>query len=178
MGANGARLSPQEIQVQTEVLMQQNVDIAKRLTHQHNKKPGAMVNEVGKNMFADMKFKNNNAVAPGQMNQVKIEGATYDIIEFISKGGFGEVYKAQIRNKNRTVAIKVMINTPMIREEIQNEIRFLSLTRKIPLDDHPVINYYGCKFTKEKIHIAMELASCDLVKLLVHSRWQRQRSGK
>jgi serine/threonine protein kinase len=55
-----------------------------------------------------------------------------------------------------------MTNTPNIREEIQNEIRFLTLTKKVSLDDHPIINYYGCKFTKEKIYIAMELASCDL----------------
>ena len=146
--------------------MQQNVEIAKRLSQQQGaqrKKPGVMVHDMGQRMLAGIRFKRDDAATHDRMKQIEIDDAIYDIIDFISEGGFGKVYKAQVRNKNRTVAIKIMNNTSNIREEIQNEVRFLSLTRKIPLDDHPVINYYGCKFTKESIYIAMELAACDLV---------------
>ena len=166
MGADGSKLSFSQRQEQTELLMQQNVEIAKRLSQQqgtHKKKPGALVHDMGKRLFAGMNLKNDQAAARDQMKQIEIDGIRYDIIDFISEGGFGKVYKAQVRNKNLSVAVKIMNNISNIREEIQNEVRFLSLTRKIPLDDHPVINYYGCKFTKESIYIAMELASCDLV---------------
>jgi serine/threonine protein kinase len=165
MGADGSKLTSQGRSEQTELLMEQNVEIAKRLSQEHGankKKHDAMLHGVGKHMFARMKFKNDGAAAQNQMKPIEIEDETYEIIDFISEGGFGKVYKAQVQNKNRIVAIKIMTNTPNIREEIQNEIRFLTLTKKVSLDDHPIINYYGCKFTKEKIYIAMELASCDL----------------
>ncbi|CAF3898933.1 unnamed protein product [Rotaria sordida] len=166
MGADGSRLSFQQKQEQTESLMQQNVEIAEHLSKQHaahKKKPDTVLNEVGKNMFAHVKLINNGANAPNQMEKIEIEGVTYEIFDFISKGGFGQVYKARAGNNNRIVAIKIMKNTPDMREEVQNEIRFLSLTKTILLDNHPVINYYGSQFTKENIHIAMELAVCDLV---------------
>ncbi|CAF0978506.1 unnamed protein product [Rotaria sordida] len=146
MGADGSRLSFQQKQEQTESLMQQNVEIAEHLSKQHaahKKKPDTVLNEVGKNMFAHVKLINNGANAPNQMEKIEIEGVTYEIFDFISKGGFGQVYKARAGNNNRIVAIKIMKNTPDMREEVQNEIRFLSLTKTILLDNHPVINYYA-----------------------------------
>ncbi|CAF1082075.1 unnamed protein product [Rotaria sordida] len=140
MGADGSRLSFQQKQEQTESLMQQNVEIAEHLSKQHaahKKKPDTVLNEVGKNMFAHVKLINNGANAPNQMEKIEIEGVTYEIFDFISKGGFGQVYKARAGNNNRIVAIKIMKNTPDMREEVQNEIRFLSLTKTILLDNHP-----------------------------------------
>jgi serine/threonine protein kinase len=166
MGVAGSKTSFHGGQEQTELLMQQNVDIAKHLSQQQGaskRKQGAVVQDVGKRMLAFVKPGNDNASGRNQMKPVEIEDVTYEITEFISEGGFGKVYKAQVRNKKHIVAIKIMINTPNIREEIQNEVRFLNLTRKVSLVNHPVINYYGCKFTKENICIAMELASCNLL---------------
>ncbi|CAF4531641.1 unnamed protein product [Rotaria socialis] len=166
MGVDGSKLSFRQKQEQTEVLMQQNAEIAKRLSQEyaaHKKKPGTMINQIGKNIFEHMKFKNNDSANRNQIKLIEVEGVTYEIIDFISQGGFGEVYRARTRNKNRVVAIKIMKNMPDIREEIQNEINFLRLIKKVPIENHPIINYYGSQFTKENIHIAMELASCDLV---------------
>ncbi|CAF3695572.1 unnamed protein product [Rotaria sp. Silwood1] len=130
MGVDGSKLSKQQEKEQTDLLMQQNVELARHLSHQqhaaHKSKHGSMINEVGKKMFANVKLKNNGATAENQMKQIEIEGVTYEIIDFISKGGFGQVYKAQARNSNRIVAIKIMQNKPDIREEIQNEINFLT----------------------------------------------------
>lgn len=165
MGNEGSRISFQQRQEQTELLMEQNTELAKRLSREYagnKKKHGTAIREMGKNIFAHMKQKKNDANGRNQMKKVEIDGVTYDIIDFISEGGFGAVYKAQAQKKNRVVAIKIMKNTPDIREEIQNEIRFLNLTKKITLDSHPIIYSYGCQFTKENIYIAMELASCDL----------------
>jgi serine/threonine protein kinase len=104
----------------------------------------------------------NRGVARNDRRQIEIDGVNYEITQFINRGGFGEIYKAQDRKRNRTVAMKIMNNLPSIQDEIKNEIHFLRLTKNIQLDNHPVIEYYGCKFTKENIFIAMELASSDL----------------
>ncbi|CAF3831980.1 unnamed protein product [Rotaria sp. Silwood1] len=182
MGVDGSKLSYQQEKEQTDLLMQQNVELARHLSHQqhaaHKSKHGSMINEVGKKMFANVKLKNNGATAENQMKQIEIEGVTYEIIDFISKGGFGQVYKAQARNSNRIVAIKIMQNKPDIREEIQNEINFLSLTKTLSLDNHPVINFFGSQFTKENIHIAMELAFCDLVEFWLNHVEQTEPENK
>lgn len=167
MGANGARLSHQQKQDQTDLLMQQNADIAKRLSEQHadnGKKPAAIVNQIGKHIFGNWNLKNKHGNDDNQKKLIEIEGATYEIIDFISQGGFGHVYKARNCNKRQIVAIKIMKNLPEIREEIKGEINFLRMIRKVPIENHPIISYYGSQFTKENIHIAMELATCDLVK--------------
>ena len=79
------------------------------------------------------------------------------------KNSIEAVYKAQAQNNNRWVAIKVMPNSPLIQREIENEIRFLRLTKKLKLDPHPVIEFFGCKVTPDHILISLELAQCDIL---------------
>ncbi|CAF4748640.1 unnamed protein product, partial [Rotaria sp. Silwood1] len=114
-------------------------------------------------LLALAQSKNNETVIRDEKGEIEIEGTTYEIVQFVNRGGFGEIYKAKVKNKNMMVAIKVMENTPGIQEEIRNEINFLRLTKQIPIDNHPIIEFYGSKLTKEGIFIAMELAACDLV---------------
>ena len=175
MGADCSNLSQRQKQERMETLIEQNSDIAKSLSQKygtHKNKRGTTVHDLGKGMLANMKLNAISNAVGKQKNQIEIDNVTYEIIDFISQGGFGEVYKAKVSHKSHIVAIKIMDNTPDIREEVQNEIRFLNLTRQMLLKNHPVIDYYGSKFTKEKIHIAMELACCNLATF-----WLTQVSG-
>ncbi|CAF1103268.1 unnamed protein product [Adineta steineri] len=105
----------------------------------------------------------------GDRKQIEIDGITYELTQFVNRGGFGQVYKAQDRKRNRAVALKVMSNKIGMQDEIKSEIHFLRLIKNIDIDNHPVIEYYACKFTRENIFIAMELASCDLLSFWFHN---------
>jgi len=157
MGSNSSKSRAEDSEQRKDALMRQNADMAKNLA-QHNGRN----NPAGKFLLVLMQTTNNQTVR-NDKKPIEIDGVTYDITEFINEGGFGKIFKAQARNSNRTVAIKIMQNTPDIQEEIKNEIQFLHLTKNIKLNNHPVIDYYGCKITNEGIFIAMELAVCDLL---------------
>jgi serine/threonine protein kinase len=158
MGSNSSKSRTEDSEQRKDALMRQNADMAKNIA-QHNERN----NPASKFLLVLMQTTNNQTVVRNDKKPIEIDGVTYDITEFINEGGFGKIYKAQARNSNRTVAIKIMQNTPDIQEEIKNEIQFLHLTKNIKINNHPVIDYYGCKITNEGIFIAMELAVCDLL---------------
>ena len=61
------------------------------------------------------------------------------------------------------VAVKVMQNSPGLQRSIANEINFLRVIKEIPIENHPVIEYYASKLTEQGIFIAMELAESTLL---------------
>jgi serine/threonine protein kinase len=165
MGANNSKKKLAELEQQQKALMQQNADMAKRFAEQeeaNKRQHQATVEQMAKMILLLAQASAEETVIRKENREIEIEGVTYELIEFVNRGGFGEVHKAKVKNKDMIVALKVMENAPGLQEEIKNEINFLRLTKRIPIDNHPIIEYYGSKVTKEGIFIAMELAACDL----------------
>ncbi|CAF1614198.1 unnamed protein product, partial [Adineta ricciae] len=147
--------------------------------HGNNKKQHeASIEQMGKLLNIQKNPIKPNLGDRNDIKHIEIDGVHYDITQFINRGGFGQVYKAQDRKRNRVVAIKIMKNTAGVQEEIQSEIHFLRLIKSIAIDSHPVIEYYGCKFTKESIFIAMELAATDLLTFWFNNAAHREPQQK
>ena len=165
MGGSTSKAKIEELERQQEALMEQNAEMTQRLVEQqeaNKRQQEMMVEQMAKMLLAFAQSQSTEKVIRNENREIEIEGTKYELVQFVNRGGFGEIYKAKVKNKNVIVAIKVMENTPNIQEEIKNEIKFLGLIKQIAIDNHPVIEYYGSKSTKEGIFIAMELASCDL----------------
>lgn len=123
---------------------------------------GAPTPQVGPFILIIVRADTNDTLIRKEKKEIEIEGTTYEMVEFINRGGFGEIHKAKVKNKDIMVAIKVMANAPGLQEEVKNEIKFLRLVKQIPIAHHPIVEFYGSKVEKDGIYIAMELAQCDL----------------
>ena len=156
----------QSLEKQQDLLMKQNAEMAQRLAQEqenNRRQHQAHLDEMAKLMLVVVAAVAADDTTKAEKQQIEIDGITYNVTENIGKGGFGQVYKAEDRKNRRYAAIKVMKNSSLIQREIENEIRFLRLTKKLSLNPHPVIEFYGCKATPDAIFIALELAQCNLV---------------
>jgi serine/threonine protein kinase len=170
MGSTVSKSKINELEEQHKLLMKQNADMAIRLAEQEEaskRQHEATVEQIARMILALVQSNANETVISNEKREIEIEGTTYELVQFVNRGGFGEIHKAKVKNKNIMVAIKVMQNTPGLQEEIKNEINFLRLAKQIPIENHPIIEYYGSKIMKEGILIAMELAACDLATFYV-----------
>lgn len=164
MGANTGKI--QSLERQQEALMKQNAELAQKMAEQqenHQKQNEAQLEQMAKLMLVLVAGAATEQTTKADRQSIEIEGVTYSVIEQIGEGGFGKVYKAHDRKNRREAAIKVMPNSALIQREIENEIRFLRLTKKVPLDPHPIIDFYGCSTTPDMILIALELAQCNVL---------------
>lgn len=155
MGSNQSRYDDDD--QRREDLMRRNNEYVRDIADHYDKFgdfPHLINNSDGQNHFNN----NNN-----NNKQIQINGVIYELDNFLNEGGFGKVFKGKQKNSNRLVAIKVMPHTSEIKEEIENEIKFLNLTKSIPMNNHPIIEYFGCQTNPDKIYIAMELAESDLL---------------
>ena len=173
MGADGSKSNDGNDQQRRDLRMRQNADLAKHVAQENVNERGANKQNVERVLLILIQSTEKQNVKKDEKKQVSIDGVNYTITQFLNKGGFGEVYKAHSHQHNKDVAIKIMMNTPEIREEIENEIKFLQLTKNIRIKNHPVIDYFGCEIRNEGIFIAMELAVCDLLTF-----WFNQMSDK
>ena len=164
MGQSDSRIH--SLEKKQDLLMKQNAEMAQRLAEEQEsskKQHQAHLDEMAKLMLVLVAAASATQTTKSEKELLEIEGTTYNVIEKIDQGGFGQIYKAEDRKNRRYAAIKVMKNSPLIQREIENEIRFLRLTKKLSLDPHPIIEFYGCKVTPDMIFIALELAHCDLL---------------
>ena len=162
MGNSGSGAGSGPGDRRSDAVMQHNADFAKDFAR-HHRDYDETVEQMNKLLHFRRLRPDNASGAQHDGRVVDIDGVEYHLTQFINKGGFGQIFRAQDRKHNRLVAMKIMNNTPSIQEEIKSEIQFLRLTKSIALDNHPVIEYFGCKFTRDTIFIAMELANTDLL---------------
>lgn len=172
MGGNSSSKGKlQELEDQQKDLMKKNADLAKRLADQEEaqkRQQQETVEQVAKLLILLAQAGAEETVIRNENREIEIEGTHYQVLQFVNRGGFGEIYKAKVKNTDKLVALKVMDNMPGVQEEIKHEIQFLRVVKKIPIKSHPVIEYFGSKVTKEGIYIAMELAACDLLTFWVN----------
>ena len=177
MGPRGSKNQIQELKRQQEALMKNNVELAEKVARQElaqQQQHQQTIEQMGQLLAVMMHAVDTDTSRPTESREIEIEGTKYQLTGFINRGGFGEIYKAQARNSKRIVAVKIMVNSPLIKAEIEHEIQFLSLTKNIQLANLPVIEYYGCQITKEHIFIAMELASCDLLSFWISQAAEKE----
>ncbi|CAF3292967.1 unnamed protein product [Rotaria sp. Silwood2] len=153
---------------QLEQLKKQHAELENRLCQQqinHKEYQDHFIGYMGKILCKLVRATQEEKVLRKEHKQIEIEGIVYSIREYVSRGGFGEIYKGKNTKNHHTVTIKVLANSTVIQSQSNNEIQFLKLVQKIKLDNHPVFEYYGCKMSNDGIYIALELAHCDLYKL-------------
>lgn len=172
MGSSSSKSKISELEQKQEILMKRNAEMAQRFAEQqeeNERKHQENVEQMAKIfLFFALNANANDTVIRKESKEIEIEGTTYELVEFVNRGGFGEVHKARVKNKDVIVAIKVMPYTDALEREIRNEVNFMRITKQIPIVNHPIIEYYGSKVTKEGIYIAMELAACDLATFWVN----------
>lgn len=172
MGGNESKTMIDELRKNQDLLMQQHKELQEKMLqqqHDHRKEQQEFIEKMMRLLVVLMNAKTEEKVIREEHKKIKIEGVNYDIQQFVDRGGFGSVYKAKAldgEHANRLVAIKFMPNTTAVQDQIQNEVTFLRATQKIKLNNHPVIEYYGCLISDSGIYIAMELAMSDL-----HTFW-------
>ncbi|CAF2408812.1 unnamed protein product [Rotaria sp. Silwood2] len=172
MGLIHAKAKIDALEREQHLIMKLNADKAKQLAAQeeaNRRQEQATFEHMVAMLLAVAQSKANETVISDEKSEIEIGGTTYELIQFVNQGGFGKIYKAKVKNTGRIVAIKIVKNIPGIEEEIKNEINFLRSIKRIPIDNHPVIEYRGSKLTKQGIFIAMEFAICDL-----HTFWKNQ----
>ena len=166
MGGNESKARLEAMERRQESMMKEHAAMVQHLADEQEKsrkQHEAAIEQMAKLMFVMIAANNQTATIRKEKQQIEIEGVSYNVVELVGEGGFGKIYKAQEKNSDRVVAIKVMKNSPLIQTEIQNEIRFLRTIKKVRVTPHPVVEYYGCEVNSETIIIAMELAQCDLL---------------
>ncbi|CAF4453658.1 unnamed protein product, partial [Adineta steineri] len=115
------------------MLMREHAEMAKRLAEeqeQGKKQHEAALAQMAQLMILLIAAQAETQTTKKEEQLLEIEGVTYVITEFVNKGGFGQIYKGVVKGSDRVAAIKVMPNSPLIQKEIENEIRFLRLTKK------------------------------------------------
>ncbi|CAF1082097.1 unnamed protein product, partial [Rotaria sordida] len=165
MGLSHSKAKIDALKREQKLIMKLNADMEKQLATQeeaNKRKQQATFEQMVATLLAVAQSKANETVMNDEKSEIEIAGTTYEVIHYVSRGGFGKIYKATVKNTGRIVAIKILENTPDIQEEIKNEINFLRVTKRICIDNHPIIQYRGSKITNEGIFIAMEYAICDL----------------
>ena len=173
MGARPSKAEIDQVERQQQLLKKHNADMAKQMADQEefNKQQCQTVLEQMIEILLQVaESKIPEIILPNEKTEIFIEKTTYDILDYVNRGGFGEIYRAKVKNTDRIVAIKVLKNIPGLENEIKNEIAVLKITKRIHIDNHPIIEYYGSKTTGEGIFIAMEFALCDL-----HTFWKNKK---
>lgn len=175
MGGDSSKQKIKDLEDQHRALQRKNDDLVRLMGNQKaesEKQQQAVVEQMAKLMLLLALAQGGKTDGKSENEEIDIEGTVYQLIERIGQGGFGEVIKAKVKNKDKLVAIKVMKNIPAIAEEVKNEVNFLLLMKEIPIKNHPIILCYGSKTTPQHIFIAMELAAVDLLNF-----WLEQISG-
>ncbi|CAF2066670.1 unnamed protein product [Rotaria magnacalcarata] len=165
MGFNQSKVKIESLERNQKLLVKQNADMAKQLNAQEevsNQQYKTTFDQMAAILSAVSQSKASETVINDEKSEIEIAGTTYEILQYVNRGGFGTIFKAKVKNTGRIVAIKVIENAPGIEAEIKNEINFLRLTKRIQIDNHPIIEYRGSRLTKDGIFIAMEFALCDL----------------
>ena len=165
MGATEGKTRMEKLEKQQEAMMKENASLLKKLADEqenHKKAHQAHMDQMAQLMLLVVLADAEKKTEKGK-EMVEVSGVKYQVLDLLGEGGFGKVYKAKAVDSDRVVAIKVMKNSPLIQKEVENEIRFLQIMKKIRVDPHPVIELYGHQTTSDQILISMELAERDLL---------------
>ncbi|XP_072884927.1 homeodomain-interacting protein kinase 4-like [Hemitrygon akajei] len=91
------------------------------------------------------------------MSVIHSETDTYDIIQILGKGTFGEVAKCWKRSTGHFVAIKILKSDSYRTRIIKNELKMLKVLGTVDPDQYHIIRFFECFHDDIKSYLVFEL---------------------
>ncbi|XP_062915856.1 homeodomain-interacting protein kinase 4-like [Mobula hypostoma] len=91
------------------------------------------------------------------MSVIHSETDTYDIIQILGKGTFGEVAKCWKRSTGHFVAIKILKSDSYRARIIKNELKMLRVLGTVDPDQYHIIQFFECFHDDIKSYLVFEL---------------------
>ncbi|XP_067875406.1 homeodomain-interacting protein kinase 4-like [Heterodontus francisci] len=91
------------------------------------------------------------------MSVIHSETDTYDIIQILGKGTFGEVAKCWKRSTGHFVAIKILKSDSYRARIIKNELKMLRVLGSVDPDQYHFIRFFECFHDDVKSYLVFEL---------------------
>ncbi|XP_055519746.1 homeodomain-interacting protein kinase 4-like [Leucoraja erinacea] len=91
------------------------------------------------------------------MSVIHSETDTYDIIQILGKGTFGEVAKCWKRSTGHFVAIKILRSDSYRARIIKNELKMLRVLGTVDPDQYHLIRFFECFHDDIKSYLVFEL---------------------
>ncbi|XP_069763783.1 homeodomain-interacting protein kinase 4-like [Narcine bancroftii] len=92
-----------------------------------------------------------------EMSVIHSETDTYDIIQILGKGTFGEVAKCWKRSTGHFVAIKILKSDSYRARIIKNELKMLRVLATVDPDQYHFIRFFECFHDDTKSYLVFEL---------------------
>ncbi|XP_051516883.1 homeodomain-interacting protein kinase 1-like isoform X2 [Myxocyprinus asiaticus] len=96
---------------------------------------------------------------------------SYEVLEFLGRGTFGQVAKCWKRGTNEIVAIKILKNHPSYARQGQIEVSILSRLSSENADEFNFVRSYECFQHKNHTCLVFEMLEQNLYDFLKHSKF-------
>uniref|UniRef100_A0A8D0FCK6 Protein kinase domain-containing protein n=1 Tax=Strix occidentalis caurina TaxID=311401 RepID=A0A8D0FCK6_STROC len=97
--------------------------------------------------------------------------STYEVLEFLGRGTFGQVVKCWKRGTNEIVAIKILKNHPFYAQQGQIEVSILARLRTESADDYNFVRAYECFQHKNHTCLVFEMLEQSLYDFLKQNKF-------
>ncbi|MGH0137306.1 UNVERIFIED_CONTAM: hypothetical protein FKN15_034391 [Acipenser sinensis] len=96
---------------------------------------------------------------------------TYEVLEFLGRGTFGQVVKCWKRGTNEIVAIKILKNHPSYAQQGQIEVSILARLSTESADDYNFVRAYECFQHKNHTCLVFEMLEQNLYDFLKQNKF-------
>ncbi|XP_066559578.1 homeodomain-interacting protein kinase 1 isoform X4 [Amia ocellicauda] len=96
---------------------------------------------------------------------------SYEVLEFLGRGTFGQVAKCWKRGTNEIVAIKILKNHPSYARQGQIEVSILNRLSTENADEYNFVRSYECFHHKNHTCLVFEMLEQNLYDFLKHSKF-------
>ena len=96
---------------------------------------------------------------------------TYEVLEFLGRGTFGQVVKAWKRGTSEIVAIKILKNHPSYARQGQIEVSILARLSTESADDYNFVRAYECFQHKSHTCLVFEMLEQNLYDFLKQNKF-------
>ncbi|KAJ8360611.1 hypothetical protein SKAU_G00171360 [Synaphobranchus kaupii] len=120
------------------------------------------------------KSSNSNSEGDYQLVQHEIlcsVSNSYEVLEFLGRGTFGQVAKCWKRGTNEIVAIKILKNHPSYARQGQIEVNILGRLSTENADEYNFVRSYECFQHKNHTCLVFEMLEQNLYDFLKHSKF-------
>uniref|UniRef100_A0A8C6NY01 non-specific serine/threonine protein kinase n=1 Tax=Nothobranchius furzeri TaxID=105023 RepID=A0A8C6NY01_NOTFU len=120
--------------------------------------------------------KSSSSVGEGDYQLVQHEilcsmSSSYEVLEFLGRGTFGQVAKCWKRGTNEIVAIKILKNHPSYARQGQIEVGILNRLSAENADEYNFVRSYECFQHKGHTCLVFEMLEQNLYDFLKHSKF-------
>ncbi|XP_074158269.1 homeodomain-interacting protein kinase 1-like [Sminthopsis crassicaudata] len=97
---------------------------------------------------------------------------SYQVLEFLGRGTFGQVAKCWKRSTKEIVAIKILKNHPAYARQGQIEVNILSLLNRDDADESNVVRFYECFQHQNHTCLVFEMLEQNLYDFLKQNKFR------